>query len=195
MALTGCSSNLKLSVYKPEVKAGPIGKAGVVALDGSAYPMYHTIHALKNVNFAQLCEEALEEAIHSTRKNWKLIYPAAIQAASPDIAGICAVRKEMFQEATPDEKAAMHSCAKLLETRYFFVIESIAIKDVSTPQVPASFVLGACVQLWDFEKGQVVFRARSVSSTMNYVKDELRKELKSPIADLLADLISPLPKE
>jgi hypothetical protein len=104
-------------------------------------------------------------------------------------------RKEDFNSVTADEKAALEKLADALDTRYFFVLESASIKDVSSPQVPKSLIIGVCLQLWDFQTGELVFRAREVSRTVGYMDENFKKLLNEALYDLLADMISPLAKK
>jgi hypothetical protein len=192
--LAGCASDLKLSAYKDSLRQEGVGKVAILQLSGAAYPGFHNVHALKNMNLAQYANKALVDVIIKKRKKWKVIHPSTVRAADTEIIALFSSRKNDYRNITPDDVEQIQRLAGLLETRYFLVLENISIKDVSTPQVPTNLVIGACIQLWDFKAGSLVYRARSVSNTINYGEEDFKKQIDTPLFNLFHDLISPLPK-
>lgn len=192
--LAGCASDLKLSALEPELKGMTMTNAAVVQLKGSRYPMHHNIIALRGMDFPSLCMTALEKALAKKRKNWKIIPPSTVAAADPEIGEVIPSDQAQFKSMADTGAARMAKLAGLMETKHFLVIESISIKDVSTPQAPANLVVGACLQMWDFEKGRLLYRARSVSRPVNYAETDFDRKLEPALEDLFRELISPLPK-
>jgi hypothetical protein len=194
LLLAGCASDLKLSAMEPELKGMTMTGAAVVQLKGSRYPMHHNIIALRGMDFPSMCMTALEKALAKKRKNWKIIPPSTVSAADPEIGEVIPSDQAQFKSLAEYGATRMAKLAKVMETRYFLVIESIAVKDVSTPQAPANLVVGSCLQMWDFEKGRLLYRARSVSRPVNYAETDFDRKLEPALDDLFRELISPLPK-
>ncbi|MFH0921033.1 MAG: hypothetical protein V1913_11810 [Fibrobacterota bacterium] len=196
LALAGCSTGLKLLALRADVgRGGRIDRYAILALPPSAYTRLHTVPAVRDVNFAQVSQKALEDVAARKRTNWKAAYPAASAGADSAALRILAARKDDLKKLSGEEKAAVKKLADALETRYFFVLESASVKDVSSPQVPRSLVLGACLQLWDFQAGELVYRARETSRTVAYGDEDFRKRLDEALTDLFEGLISPLAKD
>jgi hypothetical protein len=194
LLFAGCASDLRLSAYDPGLKELDIQQAGLVQLKGARYPMHHSIAAVKNVDFPSLCLSALEKSLKKKRKLWKIIPPSTIAAADPDAGEYVPQDQQAFRDLGAEEKARMSKTAALLENRLFFVIENISVKDASSPQAPAMMVVGACLALWDFEKGLLLYRARNVSRSINYSEADFMKKAEPALYDLFCELIAPLPK-
>lgn len=192
--LLSCASDLRLMALDFSATQGKVVKTAILRLPSGAYPMFHNIHPLKTVQFPELALAALQEAVAARRKAWKVVYPANVDAADPGMAQVFVARKSNWRGVTPEETERMQKLSSLLETRYCLVIESISLKDVSTPQAPANLVIGACLQMWDLQKGSPAYMVRGVSRTVYYGDENARKAVDEALADLFRDLLSPLPK-
>jgi hypothetical protein len=194
LGFAGCGSNLRLTAYDPALKNPAVRQAGIVQLKGARYPMHHNIAPVKKVDFPSLCMTALEKSLEKKRKGWKIIPPSTITAADPDIGDFIPLDQRSMGSPDSVSRGRMAKAAATLENRLFLVIENISVKNVSSPQAPAMMVVGACLDLWDFEKGRLLYRARNVSRSINYGDENFQKGLESALYDLFSELVSPLPR-
>ncbi len=193
--LTGCASDLKLTVFDDELKTGSIEQIGFVQLPGSAYPIRHNMEKVRNINFIAISNAALENAVKIKRKKWKWVYPSNITAIDSSIPLFFVEQKDSHEKHIQDSVfKAFGKIYSLLSTRYYFVIENISVKDVSTPQTPFTLVAGVCIQMWDFKVGRMVYRIRGSSSPVPYGNDDFKKKIEDSLFDLFCDMIGPLPK-
>jgi hypothetical protein len=195
LLLAGCSSDIKLSAFSQELQAGPVTQVGFVQLPGSAYPIRHNMESVRSMNFAVLSNTALENAVKAKRKKWKWVYPANITAVNASVPEIFVVSKDALKEPLADSvKQVLAKVSSTLNTRYYFVIENISVKDVSSPQVPFTLVAGVCLQMWDFQEGKMVYRVRDTSRQVPYSGDDFKKKIEEALFYLFCEMVSPLPK-
>jgi hypothetical protein len=153
------------------------------------------MESVRSTNFPVLSNTALENAVKAKRKKWKWVYPANITAVNPSVPQIFVSGKDILKEQLADStKQMLAKVAATLNTRYYFVIENISVKDVSSPQVPFTLVAGVCLQLWDFQEGKMVYRVRDTSRQVPYTGDDFKKKIEEALYDLFCEMISPLPK-
>lgn len=194
LILSACGSGIKLLVLDPALSTG-VGQAAVLQLPGSSYPIRHNLAGVRSMNFPVHGQKALLDAIASKRKEWRLSLPANLEAADPSLPARFAILKDAPDKLTPEDRSAMATAAGTLGLRYVLLIESISIKDVSSPQLPMSLLVGAALQVWDFETGKIVFRSKGVSRTLSYQGDDFKSKLEEGLTDLFSDLLAPLPKK
>ncbi|OGS36051.1 MAG: hypothetical protein A2293_05960 [Elusimicrobia bacterium RIFOXYB2_FULL_49_7] len=194
LLLGGCASDLKLSAFDASVKNKPISQVVLLQLPGSSYPMHHNIVAVKTYDFPTLCINALEKVVQSKRKGWKLIPPSTAVAADPEISRLIPLDQQAQRDLPPEVKEEMKKDGALLETCHFMAIEAISVKDVGTPQAPGLLVVGVCLQIWDFQEGKLVYRARNTTRPINYVEKDFTDKADDALFDLFRELLSPLPQ-
>jgi hypothetical protein len=195
LLITGCSSELRIAKFANTLTTSPVSSVCLMRLPPSAYTSNHNIPMLRNKDFSNIAQLALESAIAKKKKGWNMVYSANIDAIEPSLADTIANYKDKSSDFTnPAVINMMANAASVLKCSHLVILESISIKDASSAQAPSLVQFGAWVQIIDMRNGQLAYRARNVSRPVSYAEKDFDDRMSVVLFDLFAETIKPLPK-